>query len=31
MPQESNIHIQFKQMSIQLNLDGLSFCIFNPA
>ena len=31
MPQENNLHIDFKKMSIQLNLDGLSFCIFNPA
>ena len=31
MPQENDLHIDFKKMSIQLNLDGLSFCIFNPA
>lgn len=24
-------NIDFKRLSIQLNLDGLSFCIFNPA
>lgn len=25
------MNINFKRMSIQINLDGLSFCIFNPA
>ena len=28
--QGNHLHIEFKKMSIQLNLDGLSFCIFNP-
>lgn len=28
---KNNYTINFKRMSIQINLDGLSFCIFNPA
>lgn len=26
----NSLNINFKRMSIQINLDGLSFCIFNP-
>ena len=28
---KNTLEINFKRMSIQLNLSGLSFCIFNPA
>ena len=26
----NDLDINFKELSIQINLDGLSFCVFNP-